>query len=321
MKSTPQELVDLIVELKNQGLSSRQIAEALDIGKSTVNDVYNREVSSIIEAEIAASEAEIAPTRTPRIAVVDVETSAAKVYCFGRFKQNIGQANVSEEGGKILVGCWRWLGEDTVHSAYMTPKEIAAGNDNNVVRALYKVYEEADAVIMHNAKNFDHKVIQTRGIANGGGTLPPTKVIDTLEMAKRKMRLPSNRLDSIGAYFNLGRKQDNSGIRLWIDVQEGNEEKMQEMVQYCQQDVNLLYDVYMKLRCLGHAGTNFNAGHYYEDAQVHCKVCGSSDLVLTEKKVYTALQEFNEIVCLSCGASQRTRINLTTKEKKELLLS
>jgi len=321
MKSTPQQTVDLILELKNQGLSSRQIADALDIGKSTVNDIYNKEIDKFIEANIATDEANNATTSAPRIAIVDVETSAAKVYCFGRFKQNIGQANVYEEGGKILVGCWRWLGEDKVYSQYMTPKEIKSGDDSGVVRALYKVYEEADAVVMHNAKNFDHKVIQTRGIFNGGGTLPPTKVIDTLEMAKKKLRLPSNRLDSIGAYFNLGRKQDNSGIQLWADVQEGNKEKMQEMVEYCKQDVNLLHDVYLKLRCLGHAGTNFNAGHYYDDSKPHCRVCGGEDLVMTEKKVYTAFQEFNEIVCLSCGASQRTRLNLTSKEKKELLLS
>lgn len=40
---TPDYKVKEIVELKNKGLSSREIAAILGIGKSTVNDVYNRE--------------------------------------------------------------------------------------------------------------------------------------------------------------------------------------------------------------------------------------------------------------------------------------
>ena len=202
----------------------------------------------------------------------------------------------------------------------MTPEELKDRNDSRLVEALYDVYEEADAVVMHNAKKFDHKVIQTRGLFWTEQMLPVVKVIDTLQIAKSKLRLPSNRLDSIGEYFGLGRKTKTEGIRLWAKVQEGDTVAMQSMVEYCKQDVNLLNDVYLRLRALGTSGTMFNASHYLEDNEVHCKVCASTNLVVTKKKYYTQKGAYEEVLCLDCGHSARTTENVMPKDKRNSLL-
>lgn len=300
MNKITQETINLIAELKAQGFSSRMIAETLGIGKSTVNDNYNSRILP----------------NGPRKLFIDLETAAAKVYTFGRWKQNIGQDNIAQEGGYILCASYRTDTDGKIRTLAATPKEAIQGDDGRIVEGIYKLYENADVSISHNALGFDHKVIQTRGIANGLGALPKVKVLDTLVMAKRHMRLPSNRLDSIGEYFNLGRKVKHEGIKLWIEVQEGNKEAMKRMQEYCEQDVNLLYNVYCKLQALGHR--ELNSALYYSDDAVHCPTCGSTDLTATGRSVYTTLSEFAEVKCNECGAIHRTRTNLADRSKLKL---
>lgn len=293
-----------IKKLIKEGLSSREVAKKLLISKSSVNNYRN------------STEEE----RKPKVCIIDVETSAAKVYCFGRWNQNIGQDNVYEEGGKILCASWRWLGEDTTYSIHLSPTDITAGDDYNTVNKLFHLYTEADVVVMHNAKKFDHKVIQTRVLYWLGVELPTVKVIDTLQIAKTKLRLPSNKLDSIGEYFNLGRKIKTEGISLWAKVQEGCTESMAKMVTYCKQDVNLLYDVYVLLTCLGTANSGFNAGHYYNDNKLRCKECGSTNLTESNRSIYTLRGQYREYYCDDCGATVRDSNNTFSTEKKNSLL-
>lgn len=281
------------------GISSREIAWNLGIGKSTVNDYLNRNFQRI---------------KKPKILLIDTETSAAKVYTFNRFNANFGQDHVHEEGGKILVASWKWLDESEVHAVYMTPKQIKRGDDRKVVEKLYRVYRQADAIVAHNAKRFDHKVIQTRGLVHNLGMLPTVKVLDTYEVAKRRLKLPSNSLDSIAAYFKLGRKTDSGGISQWGLVQEGDKEAMTKMVDYCKDDVLLLEKVFLKLRGLGFLG--YNAGHHSQDGKA-CKACGSPNLKPTGRTVKTAAAEYSEHQCDDCGHVQRDKTMVNSKDKRK----
>lgn len=305
MKSLDKEFTEIIITAKNQGYSSRHIANVLGIGKSTVNDVYKREQDK--------------PSKKPKIAFLDVETAAAVSYHFGRWNINIGEDSVLQQGGQVLVSCHSWLDTPEVEELHMTPKELQSLDDSRIIYKLYDLYEDADAIVMHNGKKFDHKVIQTRGTYFGYGRLPTVKILDTLEIAKQKLRLPSNKLDSIGNYFNLGRKIDTGGIELWKKVQQGDKQAMQDMVTYCQQDVNLLKSVFHKLVHLGIPG--FNAGLYFDDEQFHCTACGSTHVYPTGRFTYSAVNKFTEYQCMDCGSVSKDRQALTTKEKRKALLS
>lgn len=307
MKHSPG-IIEAILEQKAQGLSSREIAWNLSISKTSVNKYVSQNAQS--------TEQVLDPGKL-KIAVIDIETSAAKVYCFGRFDQNISQNAVAVEGGKVLVACWKWLGSDEVNELYLWPSEIAALDDSRIISQLYDLYSQCDAVIMHNGKRFDHQMIQTRGIFYGYGRLPTVKIIDTLVMAKKVLRLPSNKLDSIGAYFGLGRKIENSGIDLWVRVQEGDESAMQEMITYCIGDVELLEAVYYRLQALGTNG--FNAGQYFNDNEIRCRSCGSHDISITGRHVHTGVGKYEELQCNSCGHTQRGSQTINTKEKRKSL--
>jgi hypothetical protein len=305
------ETIKKIETLLTEGWSSRKIATVVGCGKSVVNN-YRRllnipkPVSNIIGAKIA---------------ILDLETAAATALTFSRFNVNLGQNNIIKEGNYILCACWRWLGETEVHSVYLTPEEIDSGDDSSIVAAMFDVYENADAVVAHNGQKFDDKIIKARALVGGFPPLPKVKVLDTLKLAKKHMRLPSNRLDSIGEILGLGRKIDTGGISLWAKVQAGDVEAMAQMVTYCEQDVNLLYEVYLKLRAFGDAGTDFNAALYHGDSILRCRTCGSPDVSPTGRTVKTGVSSFAEYRCGGCGAVHRSRENDTTKEKRSGLLT
>lgn len=299
-----------VQSLSELGLSSRKIANELGISKSGVNDLLNRTNNS---------KSSVAPVESvAKILVFDLETSASKVYCFGRNKQYISQSAVSQEGGKILTASWKWLGSDETCS-YGNIEEVLQDDDSTVCATLWELFEQADAVIAHNACNFDMKVLRTRCLANGLPDLPTVKVIDTLLMARKHFRFNSNKLDSLGAYLGLGRKIDTGGIDLWIRVQEGCDKSLQEMIAYNIQDVELLENIYYKLRGYGHSGTNFNAGQYYNDGKDHCAVCGSTNVTKTGRVAYTAVSAFEEVRCTDCGSVHRTRKAINSSDHRATL--
>jgi hypothetical protein len=310
-----QETIKAILDLNANGLSSRDIAGLLEISKSGVNYALQR------NSELQYDPRDVAFNSGPRVLIFDTETAAATALTFGRFKVNLSQDNILDNGGWIICACWRWLGEQNVHKIYLTPEEVANKDDSRIVAQLFELYEEADAVIAHNSQGFDHKVVQTRAVVNGFPPLPQVKVLDTLLLVKKYLKLPSNRLDAIGEFFNLGRKISTGGISLWRKVQEGDVKAMEDMVTYCAQDVDLLYEVYLRTRQLGRAGSDFNAALYYNDDKVRCRVCGSDDLEHTGRTTETSLNKFVEVRCNSCGAVHRDRQSITTKEKRKSLLA
>lgn len=296
-----------ILELQKQGYSGRQIAGILGLSKSGVNDFLGRYNQRYIHGN------------GPRICFLDLETSAALVYAFGRRKIFINQDAVHTEGGKILVAGYRFLGEDKTKVLY-NKSEIRQGEDYLICAQLWEIFNNSDVVIGHNAKQFDVKMLEVRCLANGLPPLPTVQVIDTLEIAKKKFRFPSNKLDSLAAYLGIGRKIETGGIELWKKVQQGDEKALEDMVEYCEGDVDLLIDVFLALRGRGLV-SGFNAALYYDDELTRCRACGSTDLEHTGRIITTPSGVYNEIRCTECETLQRDKQNQTTKLKRSKLLS
>lgn len=295
-----------ILELFKHGYSGRRIARELQISKSGVNQFLNNSKQH-------------GDGKGPRILFIDLETSAALAYCFGRHKVFLNQDSIHTEGGKILVAGYRWLGEEKSTVIY-NKSEIRASQDYLLCSLLWDLFNEADVVIAHNARQFDVKMLEVRCLANGLPPLPTVQVIDTLEIAKKKFRFPSNKLDSLAAYLGIGRKVVHSGIDLWVKVQQGDEKALADMVEYCEGDVDLLVEVFLTLRGRGLVSA-FNAALYYNDDLMRCRACGSHHLEYTGRKVMTPSGVYNEIRCTECETVQRDKANQTSKSKRSKLLS
>lgn len=307
------ELVSSALELLDRGYSRREAAKYLGVARSTLLDhlrVYYAEQEQEVPEE---------PTGA-RILVFDLETSCAIAAVFGRWKQNIGQANIVSEGGHILCAGYKWLGEEQTYLVHINGQSLFDIDDLLVVAFLWELFNEASAVVAHNAKSFDFPMLQARVLYHGLPPLPSVKVLDTLVMAKKNYRLPNNRLDSIAAFLGLDRKGDSGGIETWLKYMSGDAEAIQTMHDYCVQDVHVLEQVYLRLRGFGHAGSEYNAAHYYDDDVPRCHVCGSSDIAITGRSVYTAVSEFAEMRCNHCHAIGRARKALNNKTKRSSII-
>ena len=84
----------------NQQKNQKEIARTLGVSKSGVNYFLGREESGKSSASAA------------KVLILDLETATTVALAFGRFKVNLGQANIVSEGGWIL-----WWGKPVFNLA------------------------------------------------------------------------------------------------------------------------------------------------------------------------------------------------------------
>ena len=306
MKYDEQTIKD-IIDMKQNGVGSRLIAELFGISKSGVNEAYNRfmleQMKSLEQSKDYLHE-EQAFNKHPAVLFIDLETAPDIAAVFGRRKQNIGQDAVIQEGGWIISAAWKWLGDKQVRSQVLSSSEAKNQDDYTLCWVIYELLNKADAVVAHNGQRFDLPLIRARLAKHDFGPHKKVKVIDTLRIA-RQMRFQSNKLDSLGVTLGCGRKQKHSGISLWIDCMNGDQNALNTMQEYNKQDIVLLEQVYHKLKAFDNHAPNL--GLFYEDNLNRCFVCGSENLEETGHIVSTAMQKYEEVSCLDCGARSRKK--------------
>lgn len=291
-------------------LSWRKIADAIDIPRSTVSDALRKHFKELYK--------EVEPVtytipKTARILLFDLETAPTTAYVWGRFDQTVAQKQVVKEG-YILTYSAKWLGEETIVSNKITE----AGDDSNLVKELALLFDQADIIVAHNALRFDVPLLKTRMIALGMNPPLPSKIVDTLRIAKAEFRFPSNSLDNIAAYLGLPRKSSHSGFELWTRCMAMEEEAFEEMLEYNVQDVVVLEQLYLRLRSW--SKTHPNVALLESTDKARCVCCGSDHLKHVEgKKFYTGTCAYELVSCNDCGKVQRKRTNVSSFDKETLL--
>lgn len=276
-----------LAELKSvEGLSSRLAAQKLGVGKSTINDARKYEW---------AEDTPVAEVVKPRILALDLETSPNLAHVWGLWQQNVG---ITQIIASTEVICWgaRWVGEEEVFFS-----SVHHDGKEEMLRQVWELLNEADAVMGWNSKGFDSKHLNREFVENG--ILPPSpwQDLDLMLSVKAAFRFPSNKLDYVAQKLGVGHKVQNRGHQLWIDCLAGNEEAWAEMKEYQIQDVNLLIELYPKLLpwIKGHP----NMGLYSGELAV-CPNCGSHDLV-NDGFSRTGASTFRKYVCGDCGKWSR----------------
>lgn len=287
------------------GYSSREIERRTGVSKSAINYFLNGRNSSSQTNK-----------NSPRILALDLETSADIVATFGRYNTNISEGNIVHQGNAIISAAWSFVDEAKVHIANSTYKnfKINPKTEYELLVKLLEAIKEADAVVIHNAR-FDLGTIQHRMLEYDLGKLPSVKVVDTLHIAKKHLKLRSNKLDSITKYFNLSNKMENEGIALWIETQKGDKAAMQRMKAYNVQDVVALKEVYNLFVPLV---SSINQGLFTDETV--CSSCGSHNVSKTGRQVHTTVNSFDEYECNECGTKMRSRKGNQPKAKVQTML-
>lgn len=279
----------------------REIARILDKPWATVWDHLSRYLKF---REVAVVPAAGPVPQSAKILLLDIECAPTQAFVWGRFDQTVAQKQVIKEG-YLLTYSAKWLGEPTIYSNRIFEKE----NDECLVRELADLMDQAHLVICHNAERFDVPLIKTRMLALGMAPPSPSKIVDTLKMAKREFRFPSNSLDNIAAYLGLSRKASHSGFELWVKCMNMDDNAFDEMLEYNVQDVVVLEELYMKLRPW--YKTHPNVALYEPADKARCVCCGSENLTHIDKKFYTSVSEFDVYKCVDCGKMNRSRKNVS----------
>lgn len=177
-----------------------------------------------------------------RILFFDIETSPNIVFSWNiGNKISLTPDNIIEERAIICIS-YKWSDEDTV-----TTLQWDKGDDTEMLRKFVKVMNQADSLCTHNGNAFDIKWIRTRCLLHGIDMLSKYKSIDTLKLARKAFKLNSNKLDYIGKFLGVGKKQE-TGYGLWRDIVLNNDKvAMDKMKEYCANDVILLEKIYNQI--------------------------------------------------------------------------
>jgi len=297
MKLTKEQKKEILF-LHKKGKSSREIAQII-LGrksrKTTVTDYLKDKKTNLISIPKA------------KILILDIETSPCLAYYWKRWKENISEVQAVSESF-ILTYSAKWFGDSEILFDYLSVDETDREDDSRLLGNLHKLLSSADIVVAHNALNFDIPIIQTRLLSNGFTEPLPYKVIDTLKIAKRYFRFPSNSLLSLAKYLNLTNKTSPvGGFQLWRDYLSGIPEAVQNMVEYNMNDVVVLEELYLKIRAWDKLHPN--VALYTKGEVMVCPTCGAdhTHISTTGKFAYTTVSAFPVYICDACGKNFRGR--------------
>lgn len=201
----------------------------------------------------------------------------------------------------MLSFAYRWSDERKTHACslpmlrgYRQDKK----NDKELCLKLWQLMSEADILCAHNGDAYDHKMSFARFVKHGFTPPAPSQTIDTLKLARKHFKFSSNKLDDLGQYLGVGKKLAHHGFDTWLGCMERDDPKSwREMVEYNKRDVELLQQVYEKLKPYSTNAPNMNV---YQDTLQNCPVCGSDKIQRAGWRV-NRTGKTQRYQCQNCG--------------------
>lgn len=184
---------------------------------------------------------------TAKILIYDLEVSPTLAWTYGLWKTNVIKV---EQNPSIMSISWRWYGEEVTHheSLASIPRKRGTNANLALVKLIRELFDEADILVAHNANRFDNKVAVASFLRYNLSPPSPYKTVDTLSVARSVARFNSNSLNSLGEILGLGKKTEITHSDLWYKCLAGDKEAWEKMRIYNNQDVDLLYAIYERLR-------------------------------------------------------------------------
>lgn len=235
--------------------------------------------------------------KSARMLLYDIETAPRLGYVWGEYEQNV--LEVVEES-YILCVSYKWFGEKRIKAVALPDFKLykrEPKNDFEVVKVLWSLFDEADYLVGHHSDSFDNRWAAKQFVYHGFNPPSPNVWIDTKKIAKKYFRFDSNRLDRLGAFLGVGRKEKHHGIDTWLGCMKGDEKAWREMIKYAKKDVELLERVYLKLRPYHQTHPNINV---LPGTLRACPKCGSKDII-RRGSIPTQIGRKPRWSCHGCG--------------------
>ncbi len=256
--------------------------------------------------------------RRPKFLIFDIETAPSLVFTWDQWKTNVV---ATEKDWYMLAFAYKWLDEDEKHFVSLPDKKTwkpDSEDDKHVVRALWKLFEEADVVCAHNGDQFDIKKLQTRMAYHGFGPTSSFQSIDTLKLYRKHFNLYSYSLAEIARYFKFkNQKMGTIGFKVWRACMAGDPAAWAKMDEYNLKDVDVQEEAYYFIQPWVNRtrpNAHFNFAHFAEENANVCPSCGARDTLQRSGVKRTGVSEFPELWCNpkkgGCGARPQMRYRL-----------
>lgn len=243
--------------------------------------------------------------RDPRILIYDLEVTPMLTWTYRRYDANVIYV---ERESYVMCFSYKWLGEKGIKCVAQTdfPEAYAKDpySDLELVKVLWNLIDEADIVIAHNASKFDNPVTNERFLFHKMMPPSPYKTIDTLLVAKRQFKNSSNSLDNLCEKLGIGTKTKDKHADLWHDCVLGDKKAWKKMIRYCKKDVQLLEELYLRLR--PYMPNHPNVALLSEKLD-GCPKCGSDKIQFRGLQVNNTAV-YRRVACQDCGGWSRVRI-------------
>jgi len=209
----------------------------------------------------------------PKIAIFDIETAPSLGYFWGK----LYETDIIEVDTPWYMLCfsYKWLGEKRIYThslrdypGYQRDME----NDKKLVESLHRLFDSADILIAHNGDRFDIRKSNAKFLKYD--LKPPShyRTVDTLKIARKHFGFDSSRLNALGQYLGVGGKKPTTGFDLWKRCMGGEDAAWKEMENYNRRDIELLEQIYLKLR--PYAATHPNMALYAGSPGKYAKTSG-----------------------------------------------
>jgi hypothetical protein len=167
------------------------------------------------------------------VAIFDLETS-----------------NLNADFGIILCGVVKpYKGKPRVFRIddYPLYKKDRA-NDREVTKAIRDELGEYDLWVSYNGKRFDVPFLNTRLMVHGFERMAPQKHSDIYWLARYRLKLHSARLAVVQEFFGLKKHKTRIDGMHWARAMAGYRKDMDYIVDHCVKDVQVLEEVYVKMK-------------------------------------------------------------------------
>jgi hypothetical protein len=247
-----------------------------------------------------------------KILLFDVELVPNLATVWSIWNQNIG-TNQLLETSRVMCFAAKWIGKKDV----IFDSEVKSSHQE-MIKHLYDLLNEADAVITYNGDKFDIGVMNREFLLYGYEPPEAYHSIDLLKVVKKRFRFVSNKLDHVCKELGLGGKVEHEGHQLWLDCMNKDAKAWKKMEKYNKRDVTLLESLYDRL--LPWIKNHPNHALYNDDMRPLCTNCGSADIVKKGVET-TSTVVYQRYRCKSCGTPLRGRTSLLEKDRRSSILT
>lgn len=261
-----------------------------------------------------------------KILFLDIETLPSIMVSYSRKTSYISPKQIIQHG--MMASFQYAYGRGEVIN--MNLRDMGCIPDSGVIRPdhalplvefMRNLVEDADIVIGHNGKRFDIGKLYSYLIKHECAPMHQPDVFDTLQAARRIGMHESNTLDDLAHYYGIRRKlAGGMSYDVGIKALCGDAETWQKIIDYGDNDVDMLRELYLKIRphSIGNLHPNMNL--FFEDHKTRCVVCGSSNVEWSNMKKRATVQAHNKLVCKCCGHIMQERKTALSKEKRESIV-